>query len=154
MFNARYIELGQLLNDACTPEKRIVAYHGIGTVASQFIIGAVTKNDKTVESFKNKAPLVIRQIALLLNEIGVVDVPLLSGIIQTHIDFRTKTIAEKGNTSELVYSSGCFEDTLKITTYFSKETIELINKNFTDFKKAMQRTADVKEKIERSILED
>ena len=147
MFNLKNAKMGEILNGALTPEKRVVVYHGVATIASNVIIGLITKDEKTVAGFKGKAPLVVRQIAFMFNEMGVVDVPLLSGIIQTHIDFRTKTLVEDEDLGALIYQTGCFEDTLKITTYFSKATIELINSNYQAFKDAMTETRNVSKDI-------
>ena len=83
------------------------------------------------------------------------DKTLLKSIIRKVMDYMLPLEESKDDTfyhDSLTSSS--FEDVLRVTKFFSKETIDLINSNFELYKRATIEMARVKELLKSVIYKD
>lgn len=151
----RLTSVASLLDNAVKNDERVVVYHSIAMFSVQTYIVEAGKSNEVAKYLANSKGMVIDDIASLYGEIGIIDKTLLKSIIRKVMDYMLPLEESKDDTFyHDSLTSSCFEDVLRVTKFFSKETIDLINSNFELYKRATIEMARVKELLKSVIYKD
>lgn len=129
------LELRQLLSSGNT-EERVAIYHGLAIPVVSKIIEMTC--DGRLKS-KPEANLFVKELVLNLNEISIVNTPLLQKIILNRLGYLVDDMTTN-EVIENVIGIEKFEDTFNFGKYFGGEEVELINKNIALLKRTVIST--------------
>lgn len=128
--NLKLSKVAEKLNSATSNEDRIVVYHALAMYTVKVMINCAVKSESVAKDINSNLAMVIENIASFYGEVGIVDKLLFKNILKSVIKFHIPEEADKESFYLETMTNKCFEDALSVTKYFSKETIDLINKNF------------------------
>lgn len=155
MFNLKMKELSNVLNNATSNEERVVVYHSLSMYVARHLLHLATKSEKVVKDLTINKAVVIDNIVSVFGEVGIIDKMLFRGIFKNTLDYLAPITEASRDDFYLANSSAnCFEDALRITKYFSKDTIDLINKNFIIYQGAARTCGSIQDEIKNIILGD
>lgn len=155
MFDLRKKELANVLNSATSNEERVVVYHSLSMYAVRHVLHLATKSDKVVKDLTLNNALLIDNIVSVFGEVGIIDKMLFRGIFKNTINYLAPVTEMASDDFYLAnVSANCFEDALRITRFFSKDTINLINTNFDIYKTAARACSCIQDDIKNIILGD
>lgn len=153
--NLRLKDMTKVLNSATSNEERVIVYHSLSMFAVRYVLNLATKSDKVIKDLNINKALVIDNIVSVFGEVGVIDKSLFKGILRTTLDYIAPINEIAKDDFYLAnVNSQCFEDVLRITRFFSKDTIDLINNNFTKYKEAAITCSCMQDEIKNIILGD
>lgn len=114
--------------------KREASYYAVSEVIIDYIL---TTKSHVIGSgdFLVKLSDIVNEV----NEITIIDSPLLKSIMTATVNYKVKPYPV-GREVPPIYSVGSFEDLLGFNKYYSKATIENINKELTYFKEVYTAT--------------
>jgi len=117
-------------------EDRVVAYSAVGKALS-IKLAEMFENGSI--SGKPALNVLIRELVYELNEVIIIDKPLLEKHIINHTSF-TLNKTSKQVFIETMYEFTSFNDMLMLNTYFNPNDIALIDKNWEAFKLTLVQT--------------
>ena len=155
MFDLRKKELANVLNSATSNEDRVIVYHSLSMYAVRHILHLASKSDKVVKDLTINSAMLIDSVVSVFGEVGVVDKMLFKGILKNTFNFLAPVTEVTSDDFYLANTSAsCFEDALRLTRFFSKETIDLINSNFEVYRTAARSCSCIQDEIKNIILGD
>ncbi len=155
MFDLRKKELANVLNSATSNEERVVVYHSLSMYAVRHVLHLATKSDKVVKDLTINSALLTDNVISIFGEIGVIDKMLFRGIFKNTLNYLAPVTEMASDDFYLAnVNAACFEDALRITKFFSKETIDLINTKFDIYKAAARSCSSIQDEIKNIILGD
>ena len=151
----RLRDMANVLNSATSNEERVVVYHSLSMFSARYILNLATKSDKVIKDLNINKALVLDNVISVFGEVGVIDKSLFRGILRNTLDYLAPINEVASDDFYLSnVSSNCFEDALRVTRYFSKDTIDLINTNFSKYKDAAKACSCMQDEIKNIILGD
>lgn len=152
--NLKLKRMAKQLNDAVTNEDRVVTYHAISMFTAKVLINAASKNESVAKDININSAVLIEKFTAMYAEVGVVDCQLFKNILRNTMKFLIPSDTSKDNYFLETINVNCFEDAVGITQYFSKDTIDLINKKINIYKETAYACTDVTESLKSVIHGD
>lgn len=121
-------------------EKRVVVYHAVAEVVANELLG---------KSRMEQREIGVRVIDYI-NEIAIIDTKLMQNILTTTVKYKMSK-SENSNLRNDIHSFSSFNDVLGIGFYYSKATIESIDKNFQLYRSAMLAALGIKSEVQSSF---
>ena len=121
---------------------RLVSYLAIGEVIASKLI----TNNELTKDYDKTINIKIKKIINFINELAIVDIVMLEKSILNVLNYKLskqKLIINSNN----IYNITSFEDVLGVNKYFSSETINIINNNFTLYRDTMLATLNASNSI-------
>ena len=139
--------VAKVLNEATTNENRVVVYHALSMYASKLLINAAIKSYDVSKNLTTTSAIIIEKVVSLFGEVGVVDKQLFKNIFKSVLKYHVPEETKDSNIYLEIITATCFEDSLGISQYFSKETIDLINKNFELYKATNYACSEIEDSL-------